>query len=297
MSKFEFPFPRETRTLDESTRANLPGSFIELPAGFTHYQFAGPEQAPLVVLVHGFSAPYFIWEPTFIGLLSLGFRLLRYDLYGRGFSDRPYVRYDASLFVKQLADLLDALQIKKPVNLLGLSMGGVVATQFCLDHPSRVTRLGLIDPAGFPLRYSLPFKLLFRHGLGEILLALRGNQDLIDSIASDFYEPKHIKQFIDQYRPQMEFKGFKRALLSTLRSGILEKGLPVYQRLGHTDLPVLLLWGEQDHTVPFMHSAELVSAIPQLQFHPIPDTGHIPHYEKAEIVTPILAEFLRAPAG
>lgn len=296
MPRFEFPFPGETHRLEAHIRASLPGNFIELPDGFTHYELAGPADAPLVVLLHGFSVPYFIWQPTFISLLSLGFRVLRYDLFGRGFSDRPFARYDNSLFVTQLADLLQALHIEKPVNLIGLSMGGVITARFCLEYPASVSRLVLIDPAGFPMRYPLPFKLLLLPVLGEILFSLLPDHNLESSIISDFYEPKHIQQFIDQYRPQMQYKGFKRALLSSIRCGILENSLPDYQRLGQSDLPILLIWGELDRTVPFKHSAELLAAIPQLQFHPIPGSGHIPHFEKAEVVTPILAKFLRTAA-
>jgi pimeloyl-ACP methyl ester carboxylesterase len=58
------------------------------------------------------------------------------------------------------------------------------------------------------------------------------------------------------------------------------------------DIPVLLVWGEQDDTVPFEHHRRLLKAIPQAQFHPIADSGHIPHYEHAEQVNPKILRFL-----
>ncbi len=96
---WDFIFRGETRDLDESTRAGAGGSFIRLSDGCTHYELGGPENGEAVVLVHGFSVPYFIWDPTFQALTSSGFRVLRFDLYGRGFSDRPRLEYALDLFV------------------------------------------------------------------------------------------------------------------------------------------------------------------------------------------------------
>ena len=73
----------EKLVLDATTRANLPGQFAQLAAGVTHYQLDGPPDAPVVVLAAGFSVPYYIWDPTFKALTAAGFRVLRYDYYGR----------------------------------------------------------------------------------------------------------------------------------------------------------------------------------------------------------------------
>ncbi len=293
MAKFEFPFPGEPLSLIQETRSGLPGSYIELEQGVTHYELAGPKQAPLVVLVHGFSVPYFIWEPTFVSLVSVGLRVLRFDLFGRGYSDRPVIRNDVNLFVDQLSQLLEALDVQQRVSLVGLSMGGVISAAFTARYPQRVSRLALIDPAGFPLGYSWAFKLLRFPLLGEILFSLQSSGNLENSMASDIYDPKHIQKFLERYRPQMKYRGFRRSLLSTLRSGILQDGLGWYRKVGKLDLPVQLVWGQEDGTLPFKYSRDLVAAIPQVDFHPRPGLGHIPHYEKPEVVTPLLLELLR----
>jgi pimeloyl-ACP methyl ester carboxylesterase len=237
--------------------------------------------------------PYFIWDPTFEALIKAGFWTLRYDLYGRGYSDRPNEDYDIDLFERQLSDLLDVLGFKEKVNVVGLSMGGIILAAFAIRHPKRVAKLGLVDPAGLPLHRALTFKLLTVRGLGEVMLNFVGVHNLENSIASDFYEPKNIEEFMELYGPQMEYKGFRRAILSTIREGVLDRSLKIYEGVGMSDLPVLLVWGVEDNTVPFRHSAALVEAIPQVDFHPIEEAGHIPHYEKPEVVNPILIEFLR----
>jgi pimeloyl-ACP methyl ester carboxylesterase len=288
----DFSFRSETKELTPEIRANLPGEFFELPDGVVHYELGGQVDGPIVVLVHGFSVPYFIWDPTFKALCDAGFWVLRYDLYGRGYSDRPEVTYNVDLYDKQLIDLLNALGFKEHINPVGLSMGGVLAANFADRHPERVSKLALFDPAGFPLGFSLALKVLLLPGIGELLFNQIKDQNLENSIARYIYEPRHIREFIDQYSPQMQYRGFRQALLSTLRSGFMEKGKDTYKRIGESELPVLLVWGEEDKTVPFRHSKKFLKMIPQIEFHPIKESGHIPHYEKAEEVNPILIEFL-----
>src|SRR5512146_2198187 len=116
---WDFIYRGETRDLDDAARAAAGGSFIRLLHGCTHYELAGPEDQRPVVLIHGFSVPYFIWDSMFAALVSAGHRVLRYDLLGRGYSDRPRVRYDLELFITQLSELLDRLHIAA-AELLGL---------------------------------------------------------------------------------------------------------------------------------------------------------------------------------
>jgi pimeloyl-ACP methyl ester carboxylesterase len=87
-----------------------------------------------------------------------GFRVIRYDLYGRGFSDRPNVKYDAELYDRQLTQLLDGLRITTPVDLAGASMGGPIAAAYTCSHPARVRTLSLFDP-GYSHGQIMPAKL------------------------------------------------------------------------------------------------------------------------------------------
>ncbi|MEP6895446.1 MAG: alpha/beta hydrolase, partial [Chloroflexota bacterium] len=84
----------ENKELNDDARKSASGSFAKLPNGFTHYELGGNESGEMVVLIHGFSVPYFIYDPTFNFLTKSGFRVLRYDHFGRGFSDRPRTHYN-----------------------------------------------------------------------------------------------------------------------------------------------------------------------------------------------------------
>ena len=284
----------EIKELNDDFRSSAGGSFAQLPNGFTHFELDGNESGDVVVLIHGFSVPYFIYDPTFKYLTQTNFRVLRYDLLGRGFSDRPRAHYNLDLFVQQLENLLDALRFTRPVNLIGLSMGGLIAAAFTVRHPGRVNKLVLIDPAGTkPITLSPALRAAKIPIVAEAILGLVGSEALIRSAVKDFFDPALVNHFMAQYKVQMQYKGFQRAILSTIRNGMLDSFLHIYRTLGKMEQEVLLFWGRNDTTVPFDHSPALCAALPRAQFHVIDNCGHIPHYEKPEEVNPLLLEFLR----
>ncbi len=72
---YMYSFRSETRELDDEARRLTDGSFVQLSDGVTHYELGNPAGDPTVVLVHGFSVPYFIYDPTFEFLTRNGFRV------------------------------------------------------------------------------------------------------------------------------------------------------------------------------------------------------------------------------
>lgn len=132
----------ESVTKDALFRADLElpsgAAFVRLSEGFTYYRQANEEPCTAAdVLVHGFSVPSYIWDPTYDFLVSKGRCVVTLDLYGRGFSDNPDVAYTDQLFATQVLELLDHLKIEK-ATLLGLSNGGRVVSQVAGLAPERV---------------------------------------------------------------------------------------------------------------------------------------------------------------
>ena len=123
---------REKKDLTAVERVGAPGAFIQLRDGITHYEIAGSDTARTVVLLSGASVPFYIWDPTFGSLVANGYRVLRYNYYGRGFSDRPKLKYDLPTYDVQLTELLDSLGIRGRIDIAGVSMG-------CRRDPSRPT--------------------------------------------------------------------------------------------------------------------------------------------------------------
>ena len=280
----------ESELLDDAVRQSVPGSFVSLADGKVHYEMVGPREGRTVVLVHGFSVPAYIWDPTFDALARAGYRVLRYDLFGRGYSDRPRTTYDRELFDRQLAGLLDSLRVLGPVDLMGLSMGGSVVGTFAARHPERVRSITLVDPA-----FAKPRELT----LVERTPLLRDYVNTVSWIPAapagqlgDFHRPERHANWPERYRPQMRYEGFRRALLSTRLSRASLDERETLRRLDSLTMPVLLIWGEHDAVISRESMDELRKSVRRTQYHPIAEAGHIPHYERPDIVNPILLEFL-----
>ena len=285
----------ETLTLNDQVRATVSGNFIRLSGGVTHYELGGPTGGPALLLVNGFSTPYNVWDPTFEGLTKAGVRVLRYDLFGRGWSDRPDAAYDGALFVQQALDLLDTLGIREPVDIAGVSMGGPIAVTFTARHPERVRRVLLFDPGyftGFDLPFSMRAPLI-----GEYNMAVRLAPGMAKSQWTDFMHPERYPRYLDPYIEQMRYRGFRRAILQTLRNYVSKDSSGDYRTLGASGKPVLLIWGKSDKDTPIALSKTIMRDVPQAEFHPIDDAAHIPHYEHPEIVNPIVLQFLRSTAS
>jgi len=281
----------EKLALDAAARVAGSGKFIALSPGTTHYEITGPDSGRVVVLVHGFSVPYYIWDSTVAGLTTGGYRVLRYDLFGRGWSDRPDVDYDGALYDAQLGELLDLLRITGPVDLVGLSFGGFVTAHFVASHPERVRTLTLIDPMAerpvLPWALRLPL-------IGPWIWKVMHVPGMADNQLSDFLHPEHHPTWPDQYRSQMRYKGFGRALLSTVATTSRVDFDTLYARVGGTGVPVLLIWGRQDQTVLLSLSEVVRRGVPSVEFVPVVSAGHLPHIEQAPVVNARLLDFLAA---
>ncbi len=277
----------EHRNLTQAIREKAPGKFVRLSLGFTHYEIAGPENGQVVMLIHGFSVPYYMWEPNFSILSKAGFRVIRYDIYGRGLSDRPDVIYNRKLFVTQLKELIEALQLKEQIHLIGNSMGGAVATAFAADYPEKIGKLVLIDPFNEQLPIG-PFGIPL---LGEYFSSISLVPFAPQRQLQDFFHPELFPDWPQLFREQMRYKGFGRALLSTLRNFIHHDPTADYFKIARQNVPVLLIWGTEDQTLSTKGAMKLYHILhPELLW--IEKAGHLPHYELPDKVNPRLIDFL-----
>jgi pimeloyl-ACP methyl ester carboxylesterase len=283
----------ERRILDEAARGEAPGQFVRLADGITHFETAGPDTSRVVVLAAGFSVPEYIWDSLYQGLADSGFRVVRYDYYGRGWSDRPDAGYDQDLFVRQLTGLLDSLRITSPVDLAGLSFGGTVITSFADRYPGRVRSLMYFDPVFNTGRPLPPEERSAR--AWNIYMVLRGGSDaMATGQLSDFLHPERHPDWVARYRIQQQFKGTRESLRRTRAAiAVAPHQAEQLQRLGATPRPVLIVWGREDRVAPFENSEALLAAMPQATFVPVDSAAHLPHLERTGVVVPAVVGFLR----
>ncbi|WP_413667181.1 alpha/beta fold hydrolase [Mucilaginibacter sp. Mucisp86] len=275
---------KETKTLTDASRKNIPGSFIKLSQGVTHYQLEGPDSAQVIILVHGFSVPYYIWDPTYDFLIKKGYRVLRYDMYGRGYSDRPDVPYNQDLYNTQILDLINQLKLGNKVNLAGVSFGGAVITNFTCSHPNLINKIILVDPVYEQKKPASPQCFtLYNEAVNS--------DERANGQTTDFLYPKNHPEWIKRYLPQMRFKGFRNALVSTMYN-YHQDGKQSNTCLNNTGKNVLLIWGKADKTLS-PRFADSIRSVLKVDFFPVDGAAHLPMIEKADTVNAKILSFLK----
>jgi len=282
----------ERKALEAADRADLPGKTAKLSLGATYYERGGPSSGKPVILVHGLTIPSYLWETTFEGLVGAGFNVVRYDLYGRGFSDRPDATYGPDLFEEQLGELIEELKLEEPAHLVGLSLGGAISVNFAAKHSEKVDRLVLVAPY-YRQEQPVVAKLMNAPLLGDYLMKVLGDRILIKRLPEYYYKPLDYPQLEQRFLRQLEFVGYKKALLSTLRHYLPLDLTDSYSEVGHQERPVLLLWGKHDRVIPLANSAAVLEVLPQAKLHQI-DAGHVPlQEERSEECNELIISFLK----
>lgn len=273
--------PRMTRRRREAA----PGQFTTLSQGVTHYQWRGPEDGPIAVCVHGLTTPSFVWGPIAEELVQSGYRVLTYDLYGRGFSDRPRGEQDSAFFIRQLDDLLEDQGVTGEITLLGYSMGGAIASAFAAQQAGRLRQLVLLAPAGLG------------HDLGPVAdMAVKYNffgrwmmlgfyaKSLRRATEAERGLPGRIDRIVDLQIAETRQKGFAPAVLSSLR-GILDEDLEdAHRAIAGAGTPVLAIWGEKDDVIPLTCKETLAEWNGQARQAVVPDAGHALAYTHTDAV-------------
>ena len=297
------PYFYKTLQLKTLTKSDLPkeGNWANLSSGNIYYQWHNPTveaNGEIIILVHGFSTPSFVWKGILEDLQSSGFKILAYDHFGRGFSERPITSYTKDFYTGTLNDLLDHEEIKNPVHLVGYSMGAPIIGFYTNKFPEKVRSLSLIAPAGFasPETVSLTDNLMYYPLIGEWFFNIFRDRfkHMLMPESEDSDDSKAITQ--EEYKilfsEQFQYKGFIEALLSTIRNFNLFSVLEMYSSIGESQKPVLAIWGKLDGVVPFSGSERLKQIIPHAELVSIEEGTHDITYRQPSQVSKAIASFL-----
>jgi len=281
------PYIAERRRLlmDDDARADAPGEFIDLKHGRTHYRFFGPQSASLAVCVHGLTTPSFVFEALADGLVAKGYRVLVYDHYGRGFSDRPNAAQDREFFVSHLDELLNALGEHEKFLLIGYSMGGAVAAAYSAAFAQRVRNLVLVAPAGMG------------HQLGPLANFIRVMPGIGDWLFMAGYGRSHRKGtekeralhsavpfVVDRQQRELQYRGFLPSVLSSLRNGLRAQAKADHQSIHEAGTKVVAIWGAADDVIPLDCKDKMAGWNPAAEQVVVPDEGHSLPYTHPDAV-------------
>lgn len=293
-----WPVWRERRRtpITDALRRQAPGKFARLSGGMTHYRWLGPARGPVAVCVHGLTTPSDAYLGVAEGLARLGYRILIYDLYGRGYSDRPSTPQDAAHFHLQLSELLEHEGLQDDLTVFGYSMGGMIAAGFAAAHPERIRRLVLLAPAGIEMAQNGFWKIVRGWPwLGDwLFLALfprfhrRGTE-------AERPLPKDVPGIVDIQQAELRRQGFVPAVLSSLRGMLSADMEHAHRELHRARVPVVAIWGREDTVIPISAMGRLAKWNRTALQEVVEGAGHGLPYTHAEAVTKIFADAVRQP--
>src|SRR5262249_3665709 len=146
-------------------------------------------------------------------------------------------------------------------------------------------------PAGFPITVPLTGRLRNIPIVGDIFTQLFGYSTVLKQ-NDHYFVSKHMP---DELRPfiadQLLVPGTTEAIVKTMKNSPVQSFVDSYHQLGRTGVPVGLIWGRQDATFPYENSKILVQAVPQAKLVTVENAGHLPQYERAEVVSTSLVNF------
>jgi len=263
------------------------------------YSLEGKDKGPLVVMVHGIEGGLWVYDKMNSFLLSKGYYVLRFDMYGRGDSELPAGTHNADFYIEQVAGLLKELNLtERRKTVIGHSMGGAISVGFTARYGQYVDNLILLAPAGYVDDINLKcFKCC--PCVGDCFFG-SATSIFIGNLMKSIYKPKE--------QPEL-CRWIKHNIITTINNN---PGYLTAVSLSCRDFPldnmdreaksidkrirVLILWGDKDFEggwgVPFANHTQYLQAIPHAEFYPLKDLHHLFYLEDPHQTHGFISDFL-----
>jgi len=297
---YAYPYPVKTHVLTSQGQELTMAYMDESPA-------ASPRGT--VLLLHGKNFCGAYWGPVMKALLADGFRVVAPDQIGFGKSSKPTAyQYSIHQMAAQTRDLLAALGVEKAL-VVGHSMGGMVATRFCLMFPAAAVRLALMNPIGLEdWKRMTPYATVDQLEAEELA---KKPEAVRKYMTASYFD----NQWKDEYAPLIELQAGwvagpdwpMLARVSALTSDMIFTQ-PVVYEFSDLKLPTLLIIGDRDRTALGKNRAapeaaaqmgqyqvlgpNVAAMIPGARLVVMKGLGHIPQYENFADTYAALAGFL-----
>ena len=220
--------------------------FVKLSNGLTAFKEFGSNKNIPIIIIHGGTLPSEGYIEFCQRLSEFNYWVICYDQYGRGYSDRPQIKYSIDIYRNQLDELLKYLKVKKFI-LYGISMGGPIAVDYANSNINNTLAMGLQVPV-VNINNNI-FKFLKIPIVGNIFMrffglpiikkrALKWNNDALER-----------EIFINKYIKQLNLPGTEYALLSSVRHLFSKDYISNYINFSNHKIPTHISYADDDEEV------------------------------------------------
>jgi pimeloyl-ACP methyl ester carboxylesterase len=251
----------------------------------TRVRIEGDPAMPPVLLLHGIGRSLEDWALQYPRLAGTH-RIIALDLPGFGFSDRAPETTTLEVIARGVLDTLDILAERRPLHVIGNSLGGAVALQLLSLDADRVASLVLSNGAGFGTEVAIPLRLMAIPTIGELMTrrTTRGGALLTERILyadrtlASKERIEHALAIAGQPDPGVVTLETARHL-GTRRGIKAEWRAELITAATRHARPTLILWGDRDRILPAHHLDAARRLIPHAQTRLFSGVGHMPQIE------------------
>ncbi len=291
------PSRRHLRPVRDVAAPSL--QFLTIHGHRRAFRIAG--SGPAILMLHGVGDSSTTWEPVH-ARLAQRFTVIAPDLLGHGESDKPRADYSLAAFANGVRDLLAALEIDR-VTVVGHSLGGGIAMQFAYQYPQFVERVVLVSAGGVSKDVSFALRVAAMPMGAEALALLRvpgavpAVQFASRAIGNVFGSTKLTRDAASLPRlvGGLSKPGAVSAFARTLRSVVDTRGQFVTmldRSYLMPDLPVQIIWGEDDLIIPVSHARLAHEQLPGSRLEIFEKSGHVPHDDQPDRFVSVVERFI-----
>jgi len=254
-----------------------------------HYKDTGPNDAPVVLLLHGFGSSLQTWD-VWAAQLETQYRVIRLDLPGFGLTGpSPLHDYSEASDVATLTHFVDKLGVSG-FSVIGHSMGVKMAWGLAAAEPDRVKALVLMAPDGFPEAKDIGSKPYAMPSIMGVIKFSLPKFLVRKSIEPAFFDANALSDsLVDRYYDMLRAPGVRAAILERSNQTIYTDPVP---RLKKITAPTLLVWGEQDQMIPSSNAQSYAHVLSTSKTVLLPNLGHLVQEEQPQIALAHVVEFL-----
>ena len=256
---------------------------IQVDGADLHAVIEANGDRPWLTMLHALATDHRMWDAE-AAAFARTHKILRLDMRGHGASTASPPPYDLAGLVRDVVSSWDTLGIAWS-DVMGLSIGGMLALGLALDHPARV---GRIVAANCRADAPVWFRTMFDSRRQAVLIG--GMQAVVDTTLGTW-----LTETTREARPEVEIAA-RAMILGTSRNGYLGataalQSLTLLPRLGSIAAPIQLIVGAQDGRHPAA-MAEMAAAIPDARLHSLAGAAHLSNLDQPAAFLASAAQFL-----